>query len=83
MLPERPIGTEALSEDQLLPLITREAMVCVAAVAHHDLVDGHRYSRGATNGELGFAEPWRAEPVLWLSVCKTRACSVGRNSRRR
>jgi nitrile hydratase subunit alpha len=33
VLPERPIGTEALSEDQLVPLITREAMVGVAKVA--------------------------------------------------
>lgn len=33
VLPERPIGTEALSEDQLAPLITREAMVGVAKVA--------------------------------------------------
>jgi nitrile hydratase subunit alpha len=33
VLPERPIGTEALSEEQLVPLITREAMVGVAKVA--------------------------------------------------
>jgi nitrile hydratase subunit alpha len=33
VLPERPSGTEALSEEQLVPLITREAMVGVAKVA--------------------------------------------------
>jgi len=32
VLPERPAGTEALSEDQLVPLITREAMVGVARI---------------------------------------------------
>jgi nitrile hydratase subunit alpha len=32
VLPERPIGTEALSEEQLVPLITRKAMVGVATV---------------------------------------------------
>ena len=33
VLPERPAGTEALSEEQLVPLITREAMVGVAKIA--------------------------------------------------
>jgi nitrile hydratase len=33
VLPERPAGTERLSEEQLVPLITREAMVGVARVA--------------------------------------------------
>jgi nitrile hydratase len=33
VLPERPAGTEGLSEDQLVALITREAMVGVAKVA--------------------------------------------------
>ncbi len=32
VLPQRPPGTEALSEDQLVPLITREAMVGVARI---------------------------------------------------
>jgi nitrile hydratase len=32
VLPERPAGTEDLSEDQLVPLITRDAMVGVAKV---------------------------------------------------
>jgi nitrile hydratase len=32
VLPERPAGTEGLSEDQLVPLITREAMVGVARI---------------------------------------------------
>lgn len=32
VLPERPAGTESLSEDQLVPLITREAMVGVAKI---------------------------------------------------
>jgi nitrile hydratase subunit alpha len=32
VLPERPAGTENLSEDQLVPLITREAMVGVAKI---------------------------------------------------
>jgi nitrile hydratase len=32
VLPERPAGTEGLSEEQLVPLITREAMVGVARV---------------------------------------------------
>jgi nitrile hydratase subunit alpha len=32
VLPERPAGTEGLSEEQLVPLITREAMVGVAKV---------------------------------------------------
>ncbi|BBX68659.1 nitrile hydratase subunit alpha [Mycolicibacterium psychrotolerans] len=32
VLPERPPGTEGLSRDQLVPLITREAMVGVAKV---------------------------------------------------
>jgi nitrile hydratase len=32
VMPERPPGTEAFTEDQLIPLITREAMVGVAKV---------------------------------------------------
>jgi nitrile hydratase len=32
VLPERPVGTEGLSEEQLVPLITREAMVGVARI---------------------------------------------------
>jgi nitrile hydratase len=32
VLPERPAGTEGLSEDQLVPLITREAMVGAARI---------------------------------------------------
>ncbi|MGW3431458.1 nitrile hydratase subunit alpha [Streptomyces melanosporofaciens] len=32
VLPERPAGTEHLSEEQLVPLVTREAMVGVAKV---------------------------------------------------
>lgn len=32
VLPERPAGTEGLSEDQLVPLITRDALIGVAAV---------------------------------------------------
>jgi nitrile hydratase len=30
VLPERPAGTEHLSEEQLVPLVTRDAMVGVA-----------------------------------------------------
>ncbi len=33
VLPERPAGTEGLSEEQLVPLITRDALVGVAKVA--------------------------------------------------
>ncbi|ETK32913.1 nitrile hydratase subunit alpha [Microbispora sp. ATCC PTA-5024] len=33
VLPERPAGTEHLSEDELVPLVTRDAMVGVAKVA--------------------------------------------------
>lgn len=33
VLPQRPAGTEHLGEDQLIPLITREAMIGVAEVA--------------------------------------------------
>jgi nitrile hydratase len=33
VLPERPAGTEELSEDELVPLITRDALVGVAKVA--------------------------------------------------
>ncbi|ASQ92797.1 nitrile hydratase subunit alpha [Streptomyces sp. 11-1-2] len=33
VLPERPAGTEHLSEEQLVPLVTREAMVGVAKAA--------------------------------------------------
>jgi nitrile hydratase len=32
VLPERPAGTESLSEDELIPLITRDALVGVAKV---------------------------------------------------
>jgi nitrile hydratase len=32
VLPERPAGTEGMSEDELVPLITRDAMVGVAKV---------------------------------------------------
>jgi nitrile hydratase len=32
VLPERPAGTEHLSEEQLVPLVTRDAMVGVAKV---------------------------------------------------
>jgi nitrile hydratase len=32
VLPERPEGTEHLSEEELVPLVTREAMVGVAKV---------------------------------------------------
>jgi len=30
VLPERPAGTEGLSEEELVPLVTREAMTGVA-----------------------------------------------------
>jgi nitrile hydratase len=30
VLPERPAGTEQLSEEELVPLVTRDAMVGVA-----------------------------------------------------
>ena len=33
VLPERPAGTEGLSSEQLVPLITRDAMVGVARIA--------------------------------------------------
>lgn len=33
VLPERPAGTEHLTEEELVPLITRDAMVGVAKVA--------------------------------------------------
>jgi nitrile hydratase len=33
VLPERPAGTERLSEDQLADLVTRDAMIGVARVA--------------------------------------------------
>ena len=33
VLPERPAGTEGLTEDELIPLITRDALVGVAKVA--------------------------------------------------
>ena len=33
MLPERPAGTEDLSEEELAALVTRDAMVGVAQVA--------------------------------------------------
>jgi nitrile hydratase len=32
VLPERPAGIDGLSEEQLMPLITREAMVGVATI---------------------------------------------------
>jgi nitrile hydratase len=32
VLPQRPAGTEGLTEEQLVPLITRDAMVGVARV---------------------------------------------------
>jgi nitrile hydratase len=32
VLPERPAGTEGMSEDELVSLITRDAMVAVAKV---------------------------------------------------
>ncbi len=32
VLPERPAGTESLSEDELVPLVTRDAMVGVATI---------------------------------------------------
>ena len=32
VLPERPAGTEGLTENQLVPMITREAMVGVARI---------------------------------------------------
>jgi nitrile hydratase len=35
VLPERPQGTEHLTEEQLVPLVTRDAMVGVAKVAPH------------------------------------------------
>lgn len=33
VLPERPPGTEHLTEEELVPLVTRDAMVGVAKVA--------------------------------------------------
>lgn len=33
VLPERPPGTEHLTEDELVPLVTRDAMVGVAKAA--------------------------------------------------
>jgi nitrile hydratase len=33
VLPERPAGTEGMSEEELIPLISRDSMVGVAVVA--------------------------------------------------
>lgn len=40
VLPERPAGTEGLTEEELIPLITRDAMVGVARIDSPQLVAG-------------------------------------------
>ena len=44
VLPERPPGTEALSEEELIPLITRDTMIGVA----QPVVPGHQPVRAAS-----------------------------------
>ncbi|MFE4960126.1 nitrile hydratase accessory protein [Streptomyces sp. NPDC056653] len=63
MLPERPAGTEHLSEEELVALVTREAMVGVAkggdAVSAPLDIEGPA-APPRSNGELVFAEPWES-----------------------
>jgi hypothetical protein len=37
VLPQRPAGTEALTEDELAELITRDALIGVTTVSGHEL----------------------------------------------
>ena len=66
VLPERPAGTEGLSEEELAALVTRDAMIGVArARRRRDHAAGTSTSRGrprrpASNGELVFADPWES-----------------------
>ena len=67
VLPERPAGTDDLSEEELAALVTRDAMVGVATVAAAGMtrrsqlldVDGPA-APPRRNGELVFAEPWES-----------------------
>jgi nitrile hydratase accessory protein len=62
VLPERPAGTAGLSEEELVPLVTRDALVGVAKVSaggRGDRTAGSRRPRRA-DGELVFAEPWES-----------------------
>ena len=64
MLPERPAGTEALTEEQLAGLVTRDehgrawpgGRAVTAALPELD-VDGPA-APPRSNGELVFGEPW-------------------------
>ena len=78
VLPERPAGTEDLSEEQLVPLITRDAMVGVAKVdgtvsAPLDIEGPAAPPR--SNGELVFAEPWESR-AFGMAVSPVRGGRV-------
>jgi hypothetical protein len=79
VLPERPAGTEGLSEEELAGLVTRDAMIGVAKVGETAprrramMIDGRIEDLGddlavpRKNGELVFAAPWEGR-VFGMAV---------------
>jgi nitrile hydratase len=82
VLPERPVGTEHLAEEELAALVTRDTMIGVArvqlgkkqvsALSHRRIAD----MEGETvlprkSGELVFQDPWEGEAfALAIALCE-------------
>ena len=88
VLPERPPGTEDLSEEELAALVTRDAMVGVAEVGGR-AVSGHAHAcststvpppRPAATASLSSPSRGRAGRSAWRSRSTTPASSIGRTS---
>ena len=79
VLPERPAGTEGLSEEELAALVTRDAMVGVAKVA--GAVRGHA-GRGPRRGRAGGPAPVQRRAGLRRAVGE-QGVRVGAGAARR
>ena len=83
--PQRPAGTEVLSEEQLAALVTRDAMVGVAVVRRHDRL-GRRSTSTARPRRRAATASWsspsrgRAGRSAWRWRSTTPARSTGTSS---
>ncbi|WTF83133.1 nitrile hydratase subunit alpha [Streptomyces sp. NBC_01594] len=76
MLPERPAGTGHFTEEEFVPLVTRDAMVGVAKVAApwpRHWTSRARPHRRAPMVSWSSPNPGRAAPSAWLSAYTRRA----------
>ena len=68
VLPERPAGTDDLSEEDLAALVTRDSMIGVQTAVSQQLPDDVALMDGVSalrrdNGELVFSAPWEGRAL--------------------